>query len=162
MKIRFHIILLVFNILLLIMASCSAENKPEPDISVDSINPTVKLADTTNYSLHPKDSLSIGLNNNIEELYEDFMYCRENTEDDFSCKYHIAKAICEYYGINDFKLKDGQYMDYENIAPFVLQSQNWFKLGDANKQEVLNRAHEQVENGFATIAFSPEKHGHVD
>lgn len=161
MKIMFNINPHILSALILVIASCNAEKKDIAHKSMDTVKNTIKLSDTLNYQLPPNDSLSLGLNNNIEELFDDFMYCRENAENEFSCKHYIAKAICEYYGINDFKLKDGNYMDYENIAPFVMQSQNWFKLGNADDQDVLNRAHQQVENGFATIAFSPEKYGHV-
>jgi hypothetical protein len=143
------------------MMACNTSKNKESVITADTTRQTTIIKDTTVYAIEPLDSLSIGLNNNIEELFEDFLYCRDNADNDFSCKYHIAKAICEYYGINDFKLKDGNYMDYEHIAPFVMQSQNWFKIGEAKQQDALNRAQQQVENGFATLAFSPEKYGHI-
>ncbi len=95
------------------------------------------------------------------ELLENFNYCRDNAETDFTCKFYIAKAICEYYGIEDFK-KGETFIDFEKIHASVDESDAWIKLGEATDQDVLEKAQVAANSGKATIAVNiNDTYGHV-
>lgn len=95
------------------------------------------------------------------ELLENFNYCQDNAETELTCKFFIAKAISEYYGINDFKDGDN-FVDYENIRNMVENDPDWEKLGEATDQLVLEKAQVNANKGIPTIAINTDNlYGHV-
>jgi hypothetical protein len=94
------------------------------------------------------------------ELLDNFNYCREYAETEFTCKFYIAKAICDYYGINDFKSGE-TFIDFEEIHGTV-ESGKWVKLGEATDQEVLEQAQLNANKGIPVIAVNTaNQYGHV-
>lgn len=97
-----------------------------------------------------------------ESLLESFIYCRENAENSFTCKYFIARAIHQFYGVDDFMTSDGNYLDYELIRPAIESSAQWTRIGEAGKQEVLIAAQEKANDGHAVLGISEQdKYGHI-
>lgn len=95
------------------------------------------------------------------ELLENFTYCQDNAESDLMCKFYISKAICDYFGISDFK-KGEIYLDYENIIDVVSNNDQWENLGEATDQKNLEQAQILANRGNATIAIDTKsKYGHV-
>jgi hypothetical protein len=95
------------------------------------------------------------------ELLENFNYCRDNAETDFTCKFFIAKAISEYYGIEDFMDGDN-FVDFENIRNLVENNPEWVKIGEASDQNVLEEAQVNANKGIPTIAINTKDlYGHV-
>ena len=94
------------------------------------------------------------------ELLDNFNYCREYAETEFTCKFYIAKAICDYYGINDFKSGES-YIDFEEILSMV-ESGEWVKLGEATDQKVLEQAQLNANKGIPVIGINTaNQYGHV-
>ena len=143
--------------LLLFAVACGNEGKP---------NPTAVNGDTGVVHSQVKhlavDSAKINRGGVVpEDLLESFNYCRESAENTLQCKFFIAKAIEEYYGVSDFKVND-EYIDYEKIKDAVETSPQWTKLGAASDQNVLNAAQKNANEGKAVLAIkTDEEYGHV-
>ncbi len=100
----------------------------------------------------------------MKAIVEEFNNCKAEAENVRSCQYYTAKAICEYYGIDDFKDEnaEGGYIKYYDIKKIVDASEKWTKQGTAVSQQVLNAVQKNANDGFATIAISEENEaGHV-
>lgn len=91
----------------------------------------------------------------IEAILEEYNACQDAAETSHECKNFTARAICEYYGIEDLK-KDGEYVDYPEIFEIVSNSPEWKNLGMATDQEVLDNAQNEANNGYAVVAINTE------
>ena len=94
----------------------------------------------------------------IEAILEEYNECSANAESRNDCKNFTARAICEYYGIDDLK-KDGEYVEYHDIYDFVTADASWKNLGMAAEQKTLDNAQQMANNGFAVVAIDvKDKH----
>ena len=91
----------------------------------------------------------------IETILEEYNVCSANAESRNGCKNFTARAICEYYGIDDLK-KGGEYVEYHDIFDFVTKDANWKNLGMATEQETLDNAQKMANDGFAVVAIDTE------
>lgn len=91
----------------------------------------------------------------IENILEEYNDCVANAESNKDCKSFIARAICEYNGLNDLK-KDGEYIMYNEIHDFILENGTWESLGSAPDQEVMTQAQDLVNDGHAVIAIKTD------
>jgi hypothetical protein len=146
-----------------LLSACSAEQTSTPEIQKgNQLSTADTVSGNQNTSNLPVDSSTIQSRPDVDELLESFTYCRDNSENSLTCKYFIAKAICQFYGIEDFKGSDGEYIDFEEILPEVKASNLWERAGDANDQLALDKAQKAANNGKAALAISEgDKYGHV-
>lgn len=154
-------LLATFSASVLLISSCSDDN--ESSASQNNI-PGQQLIkqDSTKMNNSGEDKATSIVKTDLNDLLESFIYCRENSESSLTCKYFIAKAIDLYYGINDFKGDDGNYVDYEFIRPRIESSERWKRIGDAEDQSVLDLAQQHVNDGKAALAISENgAYGHV-
>lgn len=147
----------------LLFSACGTEEAANPEIKKGN-----QPKDTTDPGVHHNqnntavDSVQEQSRPDVFELLESFTYCRDNSENSLTCKYFIAKAICQFYAIDDFKGSDGEYIDFEEILPTIKQSGQWERAGDANDQLALDKAQKAANNGKAALAISEvDKYGHV-
>ncbi len=132
---------------LFILSACG-EDKRENYTTLDEDGNTVMS----------KDSKEI-----MDDLIAEFETCRNNsTKNLLDCKHFTAKAICEFYEIDDFE--DGaSYVDYDKMHEMIWGKQGaWKVIGIASNQDDLKKAQEYANNGQATVAISNrDKYGHV-
>lgn len=99
----------------------------------------------------------------MDKLVDDCESCKASSKKNLlDCKHFTAKAICEFYEIDEFK--DGQgFIDYNAMHDIILgKFGTWVLLGDAKNQNVLKVAQEKANNGQATVAVSTKSaYGHV-
>jgi hypothetical protein len=91
----------------------------------------------------------------IEAILEEYNECSSNAESRNDCKNFTARAICEYYGIDDLK-KEGDYVEYHDIYNFLTTDDSWKNLGMATVQETLDNAQKMANEGFAVVAIDVE------
>jgi hypothetical protein len=91
----------------------------------------------------------------IEALLDDYENCQSFGKDAMDCKDFTAKAICQYFGVNDLQ-KEGKYIDYHDIYDFVSASNEWENLGSADEQLVLDNAQQFANKGIPVIAIDTE------
>ena len=99
----------------------------------------------------------------MDNLVTEFIACRNSsTQNLHDCKYFIAKALCEFYQIDDFK-KGNSYVDYQEMHDIILgKFGTWSYVGLASNQEALEKAQEYANNSQATVAVSVKSdYGHV-
>ncbi len=99
----------------------------------------------------------------IEDLIAEFETCRnESTKNLLDCKHFTAKALCEFYEIDDF-IDGSGYVDYHDMHKIILgELGTWKTVGPATSQEALKEAQDYANNGQATVAISKrDKYGHV-
>ena len=107
-------------------------------------------------NVYSKDELKLKL------YLEEYNDCSANAESRNDCKNFTARAICEYYGIDDLK-KAGEYVEYHDIFDFVTTDASWKNLGMATVQETLDNAQQMANDGFAVVAIDTEdKHKLAD
>ena len=96
----------------------------------------------------------------IEQLLEEFIACKESSDDDRRmCKHYTAEAICKYNGIEDFENSDGTYLEYHDLFIAITDSPNWKFLGEANEQSVLDDAQNLANRGFPVVCIdAQDKH----
>ncbi|WP_420574675.1 hypothetical protein [Kordia sp.] len=135
-------IILLIAVLGLIV-SCKNETKPEK-------TSTTKEKETTKVE---SGNLSTDKEQFLATTIAYFKNCKANSTNRNDCRNSITKMISEFYAINDFKNKDGDYVIYDSIQPIIKKSDTWVKLGNASDQEALNKAQEAANNGNATIAI---------
>lgn len=91
----------------------------------------------------------------IETILQEYNECEAEAESNNDCKSFTARAICEYYGIDDLK-KGGDYVDYHDIYDFVVADDSWKNLGMAIDQEALDNAQIMANEGYAVVAIDTE------
>ncbi len=84
--------------------------------------------------------------NAFQENLTTFQECKSSANSPADCKEFLAKAVCEYYGIEDLK-EGGNYIDYDKIPAKLKELDTWQKVGDFN-EENIQIALEQL-NGFS-------------
>lgn len=90
------------------------------------------------------------------QVYNQFIDCKETTDDKHGCKEYVAMLIDAQYGVSDFDMGDS-YVPYDEIAGMVIAADNWTNIGWANDQDVLNKALEYANNDRAVIVLDPDK-----
>lgn len=95
----------------------------------------------------------------INDVYNEFMECKNYSTKKFDCKEFPAKAVNGYFGIADFidEKADGGYVAIEDIMAHVESASNWEKLGPATDQGVLDQAQQNANEGKAVIAISDQQ-----
>lgn len=99
----------------------------------------------------------------LNDLLAEFNECiQSSTIGMIDCKHFTAKAICNFYEINEFETDNG-YVNYEEMYDIIRgKFHTWELLGEATDQEVLQKAQEKANNGQATVAVSRKSvYGHV-
>jgi hypothetical protein len=91
----------------------------------------------------------------IETILEEYNDCKANAESNHDCKSFVARAICEYNGLDDLKI-DGEYIEYNDIYDFITKGNSWKSLGFAPDQKVLSDAQKLANDGYAVIAVNTE------
>lgn len=133
--------------ILFILTGCSADRRS--DFAVEGEDGKMRMT---------KNSRNI-----ITDLLEEFNDCR-SSKSLMECKHHTAKAICEFYEIDDFKAKKGDgYVNYEEMHDIIKgKFGTWVMLGEAKSQKALKEAQDKANNGQAVVAVSDRsKYGHV-
>lgn len=91
----------------------------------------------------------------IETILEEYNDCVSEAESNKDCKTFTARAICEYNGIDDLK-EGGEYIEYNDIYDFIIAGDKWKSLGFAPDQEVMTKAQDLANDGYAVIAVNTE------
>jgi hypothetical protein len=101
------------------------------------------------------DETLVGNINAFEENLAAFNSCKQTTTGKGKCKEYIAKAVCEYYGIED--LKDGSnYVDYDKIPKKLKELESWENIGNFD-EENINTALEKLNNfGKPVLIFNED------
>lgn len=139
--------ILILSLSIFIISACGDEKRTNYTTTDDEGN-----------TVMTEESMDI-----MSDLVDEFNDCRtSSTKNLLDCKYFIAKAICDFYQIDDF-YKDGEYVDYHEMHDMIHgQFGTWKVLGDATNQKALETAQEHANNGQATVAISTrDKYGHV-
>lgn len=159
MNFKRNILLSGFFIAVIALNSCtteeldSAPTNSEPKVKHGKVDPSVIANDSLSKNFLPRLT--------PRELLENFTYCQDNAETELMCKFYTAKAICDYFGINDFK-KGEIYLDYEKIIDEVKNNADWENIGEATDQKNLEQAQILANRGKATIAIDTKsRYGHV-
>jgi hypothetical protein len=141
--------------------SCSAE-KEEPQKNQLSIqDEEQEYARKTADTLELSDTLTNQGKVTMNSILEAFTYCKETAENPLQCKYFVAKAIDDYFGVKDF-MSNGTYVDFENILFMVRSNSKWRSLGQANSQQVLDQAQALANKGKPVLAIQTNtKYGHI-
>lgn len=157
---KMHRILGISLFVSVFIFSCS-ENSKEQEPVIEKENPEAVIAHGEVDTLSVSDTLKNKGKITMEEILESFRYCKETAENNLQCKYFIAKAIHDYFGVSDFRLK-GNYVDFENIHPIVRSSTKWRNLGLAKSQKTLDEAQDLANKGKPVLAIHTDsKLGHV-
>tara|TARA_B100000795_G_scaffold107866_1_gene79647 strand:+ start:66 stop:728 length:663 start_codon:yes stop_codon:yes gene_type:complete len=152
---------IVFTVLIasVSLMSCGGEQTLENE-SISNLKEQVR----SDNSLETQDLLRENSVLLIEEVIEEFKTCKAATKTKHSCKDFVAKAICKYYNIDDFKnqgnydsLDLNEFIDYDDIFDRIDSNKYWSKLGMANNQDVLDKAQENANKGIATLAIDVAK-----
>ena len=110
----------------------------------------VKTINTVNKEDNRVEIIGAKKKKNHENIYSfeenllAFNNCKKNEIGKGKCKEYIAKAVCEYYGIDDLK-DNGNYLDYDKIPKRLKELKSWNNLGDFNENN-LNKALEKLNN----------------
>lgn len=110
-----------------LLLSCGKPNKV-PDNKNDEKNNTSEVS-------IPSKELNIQNLNAFEENLIAFNGCKKNKPGRGNCKEYLAKAICEYYGIDDLKDSDN-YIDYDKIPEKLKELDSWENLGNFNEGNI--------------------------
>lgn len=154
-------ILFITSILSLFIFSCGDEKEKISKPNVDSVDIEQKIAITTSDTTELTDTLENKGKITMSEIMDAFLYCRETAENNLQCKYFIAKAICDYFGINDFKI-EGEYIDFERILYVVRSNTKWKSIGFATSQNTLIQSQDFANRHKPVIAIQTNsKFGHV-
>ncbi len=107
------------------------------------------------------DGSTNGISNNkisIEKILDEYNECREFAESNKDCKFFTARAICEYNGIDDFRI-NGTYIDYHDIYETIQNNGKWSLLGWATDPEVLEKAQAVANSKQPIVAIkTDDKH----
>lgn len=138
--------LLLFTACILFLFSCGSDKRT---------NYTTE--DENGNKIMTKESHQI-----MDDLLVEFLHCKSSKENVRECKYFTAKAICDFYEIDDFK-KGDTYVNYEEMHDIILgKLGTWRLIGKALDQKNLDEAQRTANNGQATVAISSKsKYGHV-
>lgn len=90
---------------------------------------------------------------NLDLVVANFKACKAVAIERNDCRNSITKLISEFYNVSDFKIAEDDYIIYDSIQPIIKRSSKWETLGSANNQDVLNKAQDLANKGYATIAI---------
>ncbi len=123
--------ILILSLSIFIISACGDEKRTNYTTTDDEGN-----------TVMTEESMDI-----MSDLIDEFNDCRtSSTKNLLDCKYFIAKAICDFYQIDDF-YKDGEYVDYHEMHDMIHgQFGTWKVLGDATNQKALETAQEHANN----------------
>tara|TARA_Y100000589_G_scaffold193120_1_gene182799 strand:- start:10154 stop:10783 length:630 start_codon:yes stop_codon:yes gene_type:complete len=97
----------------------------------------------------------VGNINAFEENLSAFNACKQTTSDKGKCKEYLAKAVCEYYGIEDLK-EGSNYVDYDKIPKKLKELESWENIGDFDEKNI-NVALEKLNNfGKPVLIFNED------
>ena len=106
-----------------------------------------------------KETLStetvLGNINAFEENLTAFNDCKKNTPGKVKCKEFIAKAVCEYYGIDDLK-EGGNYVDYDKIPKNLKELGSWENLGDFDEKTIKSALNQLNNLGKPVLIFNED------
>ncbi|QHI36489.1 hypothetical protein IMCC3317_18520 [Kordia antarctica] len=149
------------------VVSCKEETKPSTPLTETEKTTTTQEATTeaekaeANIVVTTED-LTLAQEQFLSITIAYFKNCKANSADRNDCRSNITKMISEFYQISDFNDAKGEHVMYDSIYPTISKSDAWTKLGNANDQEVLQKAQEAANNGKATIAIDiSESYGQV-
>ncbi len=136
----------------LLMASCGDSNDEcckKKDASCKS------KKETSCGSEKSQEAPKVANLNAFEENLAEFNACKESTPGKGKCKEYLAKAVCEYYGIDDLK-EGGNYVDYDKIPIKLKELDSWENLGEVD-EENLATALEKLNNfGKPVLIFNED------
>lgn len=113
--------------LITILASCGDSSSDQKEFETTQGN---KAAISTN----EENAVARNLNAFKENL-DGFKSCKANSDKNSDCKEFIAKAVCEYYGINDL-MEGSNYIDYDKIPAKLKELDSWQKVGDFTEANI--------------------------
>lgn len=137
----------ILSLSLIVMLFSCGEKKEVDVISVKSedLNSN-ELNKSKNENVIVKD-LSV-----FESAIEDYKKCKEKADKKYACKEFTAKAICEAYGLNDFKEGDN-YIDYDKIPSKIKELSNWEKIGSLTSENIEKAFKQLNDFGLPVIVF---------
>ncbi len=144
--------ILISLAVLLLIASCG-ESK---DDCCDKKEDSFKSKEETSYNGKKSQGEHKAANlNAFEENLAAFNACKKSTPGNGKCKEYLAKAVCEYYGIDDLK-EGGNYVDYDKIPIKLKELDSWENLGDVD-EENLAKALDRLNNfGKPVLIFNED------
>lgn len=154
-------ILFIGSILSIFIFSCSTEKEQTTVLRGDSVDVEQRIALNVSDSTELTDTLQNRGRITMSEIMDAFVYCRETAENSLQCKYFIAKAIDDYFGIDDFKV-NGTFVDFEQIPFLVKSNSSWKNIGLATNQAALEMAQNHANDGKPVLAMQTNtKYGHI-
>lgn len=154
------------NLLIWFMAagfifSCSTEKEEPVQRKLPKQDEEQEFARKTADTLELSDTLTNRGKITMASILDAFIYCKETAENPLQCKYFVAKAMDDYFGVKDFK-SNGNYVDFENILFMVRSNTKWRSLGQAKEQKTLDMAQELANKGKPVLAIQTNtKYGHM-
>lgn len=124
MKVQLSLLSVAF-----LLFSCGDSN-PETE------NSSPQVQQETNESDSPVQTTAIKNMQAFADNLVEYQSCKAENKKRGSCKEYTAKAICEAYGIQDFKEGDN-YIDYDKIPTKISELSNWEKVGDVSTDNLV-------------------------
>ncbi|MBI34068.1 MAG: hypothetical protein CMP67_01725 [Flavobacteriales bacterium] len=106
-------------------------------------------------SCESKEVSKTGNLNAFEENLAAFNACKESTPGNGKCKEFLAKAVCEYYAIDDLK-EGGNYVDYDKIPTKLKELESWENLGDFDEKNITTALEKLNNFGKPVLIFNED------
>jgi len=141
------------------------ETKLSPEESQSELTSKIELLSLSG-DLPKQEPLA----DHLDWLLDEFARCRKSVSTDPAnpCNFFVAQALERLYGIRDFSLTrntgqgnaPGIYFSNQRIIDYVLEHDDqWFELGAADDQRMLEQVQRLANEGAAVLAF---REGGVD
>lgn len=88
----------------------------------------------------------------VDEIIEDYKACRSEADKPIECNEFTLMALERIYQLPE--VKDGENFKLpQDLAEEIPESFDWEKIGAADVQKNLDRAHELASKGYAVVAI---------
>lgn len=155
--------LLILSSCAVFLVGCGSDETPENIIdTVEGTNTTTGTTDGSNDGGTTTSSNNFTApSGSMQQIFDDFISCKDNATESFACKEYPAKALCSVYGINDFMTGDDSYIKYDELLE-SLDMGKWEKVGPASDQSALDKAQAAANAGRAAFAIDEgDKYGNI-
>lgn len=92
-------------------------------------------------------------NKAFEENLAAFNSCKKNEPGKGRCKEYLAKAICEYYAIDDLK-EGADYIAYDQIPKKLKELDSWENIGEFDNENILSALDRLNNSGKPVLIYN--------
>ena len=79
--------------------------------------------------------------------------CKKNESGKGRCKEYLAKAICEYYAIDDLK-EGADYIAYDQIPKKLKELDSWENIGEFDNENILSALDRLNNSGKPVLIYN--------